>query len=502
MAAMPLTHADRRIADALFLLTAAVYAFFFAGGGWNQNSQFDLTRAIVERHTFAIDAYAGNTGDVATHGGRIYSNKSPGLSWLAAVPYYAVYAMEKANGISLDAPHVPTVNAWVCTVACVALPGAAIPALLYGYARRRRFGAVWSATVALTVALATQLFPYATLLMLHVTSGLLLLVALDAATRRRSFASGLASSAAAVMNYLCAPAVLLFGALTVFRNERRGRACLRYLAGAAPPLLLLALYQKICFGSFLTNSIAKEDARFLSRHALFGIIELPSLDAAVGITVSPYRGLFYFAPVLVMALAGFVLWWRSGRERPELLAVLALSAVFFGFNLTFNGWDGGFGIGARYLVPLIPLWGVAMLDCRGWLRPLFVGLAAVSLVFNFAAAAVDPQPSGTIPRPMTQYLLPLLVTGHFSTKVPITPPWSAATFTGHTSVNRVSMREPIPFLLAPPFSTESEWASFNLGEIPFGAGAAASLLPIVALMLAGAAGILWRARTIDTSHRD
>ena len=35
--------------------------YFFAGGGWNQNSQFDLTRAIVERHTFAIDAYAGNT---------------------------------------------------------------------------------------------------------------------------------------------------------------------------------------------------------------------------------------------------------------------------------------------------------------------------------------------------------------------------------------------------------------------------------------------------------
>ena len=76
--------ADRQLAFWLFLLTFVAYAYFQAGGGWNQNSQFDLTRAIVEHHTFAIDAYASNTGDVSRAGGHVYSNKSPALSWIAA----------------------------------------------------------------------------------------------------------------------------------------------------------------------------------------------------------------------------------------------------------------------------------------------------------------------------------------------------------------------------------------------------------------------------------
>ena len=90
--------ADRRIAEWLFLGTFATYAFFFSGGGWNQNSQFDVTRAMVERRTFAIDAYAANTGDRAFTRGHVYSNKSPALSWLAAVPYAPLVAIERASG--------------------------------------------------------------------------------------------------------------------------------------------------------------------------------------------------------------------------------------------------------------------------------------------------------------------------------------------------------------------------------------------------------------------
>ena len=39
------------------MLAAALcflYAYFFQGGGWNQNSHFDTVRSIVERHAFDI----------------------------------------------------------------------------------------------------------------------------------------------------------------------------------------------------------------------------------------------------------------------------------------------------------------------------------------------------------------------------------------------------------------------------------------------------------------
>jgi MFS family permease len=469
-----MTLTDRRIAEWLFLVTFTAYGWFYAGGGWNQNSQFDLTRAIVERHTFAIDAYASNTGDVSRHGGHVYSNKSPALSWVAAIPYALLFAME---GDLAATPAGLTLNGYICTLICVALPGALIPALLFAYARRRGIDARWAAAVALGTALATPLFPYATLLMLHVPSAMLLLFAL---TGRRDAAAGFAAGAATAMNYLCLPAILAFA-------PRRGRAGAGwFFAGAALPLIALAIYQRICFGGFLANSIAREDARFLSHRALFGIIKLPSAEAAWGITFSPYRGFFFFSPLLLLAFAGAWVWFRRGERRGELAAVAFVALVFFAFNVTFNGWEAGFGVGARYLVPLIPLFGLVLLELRGRFRVAFIALAALSFAINFAAAAVDPQPSATIPRPLTQYIAPLLIRGHFSPDVPITPPWSAATFTGHTSVNRMGGDEALVFQRHAPGSRESEWSSFNLGELLFGPGELASIAPLLLLLILGA----------------
>lgn len=467
--AAPLPLADRRVAVWLAIVTFAVYAWFYSGGGWNQNAQFDLTRALVERHTLAIDAYAGNTGDVSRGNGHVYVNKSPGLSFLAAIPYAPLYAFE---GDVASTPHALTLNNYICTLICVALPGALIPVMLFAYARRRGIDARWAAIVALTTSLGTQLLPYATLLMIVVPCAALLLFAF---TTRSAVAAGLAIGIAATMNYLCVPVVLFVAFLRGWR----------VLAGAIAPLAALAAYQHAAFGSMFRTSIATMDERFVDPHALFGVITPPSLDALYGITISPYRGLFFFAPVLLFAFAGGWSWFRSGEDRRELLAIAATCAVFFAFNVTFNGWEAGFGIGARYLVPLVPLLALAMLELRGRMQPLFIAVAALSFAINFASTAVDPQFSGSIPRPLTQYVVPLLVHGRFGDDVPLTPPWSARTFTGHTSVNRLAHDEAIVFQRHPPGSPESEWASFNLGETLFGAGELASLVPILALLALG-----------------
>src|SRR3954465_237957 len=121
---------DRRAAEWLAILTFVTCGYFFAGGGWNQNSQFDLTRAIVERHTFAIDAFARNTGDVAIANGHVYSNKSPAMSWVAAIPYAALHALERSRGANPDNAMLLTLNAWLCSLLCVALPASLIPSMI------------------------------------------------------------------------------------------------------------------------------------------------------------------------------------------------------------------------------------------------------------------------------------------------------------------------------------------------------------------------------------
>jgi len=463
---------DRRIAEWLFLVTFAAYGYFFAGGGWNQNATFDLTRAIVERHTFAIDAYAGNTGDVSFGNGHVYANKAPALAWLAAIPYAPLYAFEHARGADPGNVQLLTINAYICLLICVALPGALIPALLFGYARRRCFDVRWSAFVALSIALATQLLPYSSILMVAVPSAALLLFAFS--THRRGLA-GFAAALAVAMNYLCAPALLAFA----FVGPRK--TWLRYAAGAITPLVALLAYQRICFGGFLTTSVAVTDPRFLTHGAPLGVMQPPSPAVLYAITFSPYRGFFFFAPLLVVAVLGFVAWWR--RERIACAAAIVVSTTFIVFNASFNGWEGGFGIGGRYLVPLIPLFGIALLHVR-W-RALAGVAAAISFAINFAAVAVDPQPSGTIPRPLTQYIGPLLLRGHFDFSVPITPPWSATTITGHTSVNRMALDEAVVFARHAPGSEASDWASFNLGELATDAGDARSLIPIAIIILGG-----------------
>src|SRR5437588_2781586 len=79
-------HMWRQSALALFLLCFGTYAWFYQGGGWNQNSRFDLTRAIVERGTVRIDGYEQNTGDTSFSGGHYYCDKAPGVSFLCAPP--------------------------------------------------------------------------------------------------------------------------------------------------------------------------------------------------------------------------------------------------------------------------------------------------------------------------------------------------------------------------------------------------------------------------------
>src|SRR3954463_14274800 len=234
-----LSKSDKRIAEWLAILTFVTCGYFFAGGGWNQNSQFDLTRAIVERHTFAIDAFARNTGDVAVANGHVYSNKSPAMSWVAAIPYAALHALERSRGANPDNATLLTLNAWLCSLLCVALPASLIPSMIFGYARRRGIDARWAAIVAVSSVLATQVLPYATAFMLHAPSAALLVYALTTPHRARA---GFAAALGPAMTLLRGPALIVFAFI-----DRRSLA--RYASAAVAPLAALAAYQYPCFGS-------------------------------------------------------------------------------------------------------------------------------------------------------------------------------------------------------------------------------------------------------------
>ena len=458
---------DRRIATGLFLLSFITYAWFFSGGGWNQNAHFDLTRALVERQTLHIDGYRVNTGDISwvRKGAEwhAYINKPPGISFLGAVPYAALFFIERAAHVPYDSWLWMTLNAWLVTALTCGLAGALTPAVIYLYGVRR-VSRVAALGVPLAVAFGTGVFPYATVMMAHVPPALFLLLAfvwLD----ERPLLAGICAGIAGVSYYLCIPAAIVMLIALALRDRK---AALRFALGGLPFGVALAAYQYACFGSpFLTSLETSQN--FTEKGLLFGVFRLPSRAALWGLTFSEYRGLFFASPFLLLSFLGL-----RRMKRSDAIVILAIAAIFFLAIAGFNGWHGGSAFGPRYLVPMVPLLALPLLHLRGRMTgaiALVLGIFAFSL--HLLATAVDPMPPGSIARPVRDFLLRA----------------------GRTSVNPQAIDELLPHRSYPPGSHQSEWAAFNLGETIFGAGNPASVLPIVVWVLGGSAFLLRAVRS-------
>src|ERR1041384_1176877 len=124
---------DKRLSWAIFSLLFVSYAYFYQAGGWNENTRFDWVRAIVDDHTLAIDRYHENTGDKARFGGHYYSDKAPGLSFVA-VPVYAIVRLFQPL-FSTEHGFV-VVATYLVTVLTVGVAGAALGVLIYLASRK------------------------------------------------------------------------------------------------------------------------------------------------------------------------------------------------------------------------------------------------------------------------------------------------------------------------------------------------------------------------------
>src|ERR1700731_5324622 len=108
------------------LLVGAVafvsFAYFYGGGGWNQNSRFDLLRAILEQHTLRIDSYHENTEDKAHFDGHYYSDKAPGLVFLALPFAVMARSAMRISGVDPESPRGEFGMSYIVTTCAVALP--------------------------------------------------------------------------------------------------------------------------------------------------------------------------------------------------------------------------------------------------------------------------------------------------------------------------------------------------------------------------------------------
>ncbi|HVR69938.1 MAG TPA: hypothetical protein VMT87_03760 [Vicinamibacteria bacterium] len=414
----------RRPEAALFALAFAGYAYFFQGGGWNAAVRFDLVRAIVEQGTVRIDGYERNTGDLAYRDGHYYCDKAPGLSFAAVPVYAAVYPL--AGEGRLRGRFVSRA-AWLATALTVALPSAAAVVMLYLLGEVLGLRPAWRALVALAYAFATLAFPYSTLFYGHQLAAALLFCAFGLLMRarwrgalgaRRLFAVGALLGAAIAVEYpsaLAAAAIVLYAAAFV----RPWPRLFWLAAGAFAPLAGLAAYHAVAFGSPLTLPYAFSTDAPRRQGAFFGL-GAPSPRVLYAILLSPYRGLFYSAPWLLLALPGAVRLWRAGRFRPEVAVTAALPLLYVLLNAGLNDWHGGWGTGPRHLVPALPFLALAaggLVAGRAPSRPeaaAYALVAGYSAVLMLVATAVQPEVPRWFGRPFEDYLWPAFAEGRLA----------------------------------------------------------------------------------------
>ncbi len=483
----------RKVASLLGIVIFLSCIYFYEGGGWNQNSRFDLLRAIVERHTLEIDAYHENTQDKAHFNGHYYSDKAPGLVFLAVPFAVVVRPALRVAGIDPESPRGEFALSYIvsaCAVALTALAGVC----LFFLGLRLGSGIAGSAFGALFMCLGTPMWAYASLFWAHALVGACLLFAFAAALKlsdqhsaRQDFlwalAVGLAAGWATVTEYPAAPASAMLALLALSQAWPRGYAARCRVAagvglGAGLCVVVLLAYLHAAFGAF-RPSYSYYDPNsfsFMQQQGYMGLT-YPHPDRLLKLLFGCSRGLFFASPVVLAAPLG--LWWlwkdrteadRSEKDRSRRAAALvaaAVAAYYFLFNASFYWWKAGLAFGPRYAGACIPLLclGLSVAWQRAtppWRRVL-VALALCSVFLALMVVSTTSQLSMQDSCPLVHLVWPAF--------------WS-----GHMAMNRDSM------LTASEAGACGQFAAFNLGE-RVGLHGLASLIPLLAMWLAAA--LLW-----------
>jgi hypothetical protein len=220
---------------------------------------------------------------------------------------------------------------------------------------------------------------------------------------------------------LLVAAILFFYTLYVLWRKHEITKIVWLILSAGVCAGVLLLYNKTLFGS--PFDLGYNHSELWAKQHSSGLVSLtyPHLDALWGITFGVFRGLFFYSPITLLAVAGFWFWFRSKKYRAEFWATITSLISFALFNASSVMWWGGWGIGPRYLLPALPFAAIAVafaLDASRALRRIGVVLALWSLVVTWGVTLAEQSfPPDTMFNPLFEYALPNWMNGNIARNI-------------------------------------------------------------------------------------
>lgn len=464
---------DRResIGLTLFWLIVLAYAYFIPSGlDWNTESHLYPAFSIVDHHTLSIDTYQAGLGDKSYARGHYYSDKAPGLSFLA-VPVYAAlrfvlpsvkghkYVLYKHYGyyISQDMVYLR----YAITYLLIVMPSAALVWLLWLFLARISGREGWSLLLAAVYALGTIAYVYSTWFFSHQLAAVLLFSSfllvflhvrnkpLDRRAALLTVLAGLFSGLAIISEY---PTFVIAGCIGVYllvvaRDKVRSAAL--FIAGMVPMAVLAVIYNLLAFGNALATGYNYVNSAWYHSHAkggLFGLsdpssygVQAPSLYSLWQITFGTYRGIFLISPVLLLAIVGAFFMWRRKDVRPEFWLCVVVVVLYFLMDASRgvdqNGWSGGSSVASRHLTPMLPFMIIPIVFGfqSVWFRRVFVLLGTVSVAIVFTIVSTSGLFTFTDQNPLMKEAFPDFFGGRIGAN------WGATWFASYGVTRALSL---------------------------------------------------------------
>jgi hypothetical protein len=362
----------------LLVLVAAATLTVIHPPGAQDISRMCLTRAVLHG-TLSGDGCLDPNGDRAAFGGRLYSDKAPGVSFLA-VPAAAAVQLGRpptwhpTGDLRLWAVRLSTGG--LALLACAFLVGRVAEGIAPG----------WGGATLVTFAAGTLAASLAVDNFDEVPAAAVGFAAFLLAWRRRPGWAGLAAGLAVVVEYQAALTAVVVAAYAAVQGAR---ALGRYALGVLPGLALLGIYDRVAFDSPFHLSYRYVSKQFAAQQSggFFGVHE-PSWHAARLVLIGN-RGLVVVAPVLVLAAVGLLLLWRDG-DRAESFVCAAVTVAFLVLELGYFDPYGGDSPGPRFFIPALPFLALGLAPAFARWRTLTSVLAGASVLASTAVLLTWP----------------------------------------------------------------------------------------------------------------
>ena len=403
----------------LFLLLWLLYALYATpAGGVQPNRYIDLTHSIVNEGRFEIDTYHDNTIDKVYVNGHYYIAALPGPS-IWAVPIYVVFKqiyplmpsslLAQANSIQSfkqgelrERPFYRQVDQiefflsqFALTIFLVGALSAVAGAVFYSFARLLGAAPMVSLLTSIAYAWGTHAFFFSTTFFEQVLTGSLAILVFyfihffvaSRRTRVRDwFTLGCLAGLLLASEYF--GAILIFFFFLYIAFHLRGSGILFFCVGVVVPVLFFLLYNFIILGNpFDSPNFHLGEYFDFEKEGIAGM-SYPRLERAIGVLFGNSRGLFIFAPITLLGLAGIWVGLHSRQQR----AIAAFCALVFAAGLIYNAafccWDTA-SFGPKYFVPVLPflILPLALVDwTTGVKRWLFGATLGVSIFINWLGA--------------------------------------------------------------------------------------------------------------------